>query len=643
MKLASKQVIPRLLVVLVLLGLTIMSNVPRPQKSVAAPTSNPNKITICHRTHATTNPYRRITVNVSSIFNGNGASSLDDPQANGNGHGRFQHNDWIESEAWLAGDGTKARPVPNVFNPDTNYPSNKKRWGDIIPDVKVSGQQANRTAAPLNYDPGNTSHAGYAIYHNLSYNGDSRYAGLCKRMTAKQFCDAEIAALVAGGTTQSVAETTCMQELAEQDALDDAPLKTACAGDLSTCSVSKLSVYGTSTGSASCSNGVITLNGSTNMSTLSGEASFQIGTSASFGTTLTASPLTVTGAASFTATYNVPADGTYYYKAVVTTTDGNESLIEGGTVSIAVSGSNCNVTGAENPMPTQESTTTTSPATTTTTTPVTTTTTAPASTTTTTPATTTTTAVPTTSTTAPASTTTTTDAPVNSNSVGELIGTVWIDADEDDTKDPTEIWIPGIVITLTGPINATATTSSSGGFSFSNLAPGSYTVTATFPSGTGLRRTWDSQGSVDWIVTVTVVVGQTARADFAANGTMNVIGRLSTPPRGTPLEVDWSGLDDDLDTPDDQTYLPPVNSDGSFTITNVPTGRYRVRTQSVRANFTVTAAGSTYNSASISVEARPAVLPTTGTSSTPRIIPVAFILLPLGFIAALTSRRRRLV
>ena len=604
----SPRVLLRFAVAVGLIGLTLVAN--KPQKTVAAPTSNPNKITICHRTHATTNPYRRITVNVSSIFNGNPSSSLDDPQANGNGHGRFQHNDWIESEAWLASNGTdatKARPVPNVYNPNTTYPSNKKRWGDIIPDVKVNGSPANRTAAPLNFDPGNTSDAGYAIYNNLPYNGDARYASMCKRMSGKQLCEAEVPAFVASGMTQADAERKCMEELAEQDALDDAPLKTACGNDISTCSVTKLSVYGTTTGTASCSNGVATFNGSTNLSTLSGEATFAVGTTTAFGTSLNASPLAVTGAASFTTTYNIPGDGTYYFKAMVTTTDGNESVIEGGTVTLVVSGGACSVSGAEAALPANDPSASTS-------------------------------STSSTSTTIASSTSTTV---TSSSAVGALEGIFWVDADQDDSKDSSELWIPGIVITLTGPNGGTTTSSSAGAYKFSNLTPGTYTVTATLPGGLGLNKSWDSQGSTDWVVTVTVVAGKTARADFAAVGKVDVVGKLSNTPPGSEVELEWSGLDKELDTNDDSSYITKLNSDQTFTVQNVPTGKYRVRAQSVRVNLVIGATGATYKNGPVSVVAAVATLPETGTSSTLRLMPAVMALIPLGLFATLWSRRRR--
>ena len=63
-----------------------------------------DKVTICHATNATTNPYRKITVSSSSITNKAGHSSHDD--------------------IYL---------THHVFDASVNYPANKKDWGDIIP------------------------------------------------------------------------------------------------------------------------------------------------------------------------------------------------------------------------------------------------------------------------------------------------------------------------------------------------------------------------------------------------------------------------------------------------------------------------------------------------------------------------------
>jgi hypothetical protein len=63
-----------------------------------------DKVTICHATNATTNPYRKITVSASSITNKAGHSSHDDIYM-----------------------------THHVYDASVNYPANKKDWGDIIP------------------------------------------------------------------------------------------------------------------------------------------------------------------------------------------------------------------------------------------------------------------------------------------------------------------------------------------------------------------------------------------------------------------------------------------------------------------------------------------------------------------------------
>lgn len=166
-------------------------------------------------------------------------------------------------------------------------------------------------------------------------------------------------------------------------------------------------------------------------------------------------------------------------------------------------------------------------------------------------------------------------------------------------------------------------------------------MTATLPSGLGLTKSWDSQGSVDWVVVVTVVAGKTARADFAATGKVDIVGKLSNTPPGSEVEVEWSGVDKELDTNDDSSYITKLSNDQTFTIENVPTGTYRVRAQSVRASFVVGATGTTYKSDSVTVTARVGSLPETGTSSGSRIIPVSMVLVPLGMLALMWSRRRR--
>ena len=66
---------------------------------------------------------------------------------------------------------------------------------------------------------------------------------------------------------------------------------------------------------------------------------------------------------------------------------------------------------------------------------------------------------------------------------------VWSDTDGDGQQDGNESGIPNVTVTLTGttgsgtPVSLTTTTNSTGFYQFTNLVPGSYTVTFTTPVG----------------------------------------------------------------------------------------------------------------------------------------------------------------
>ncbi len=116
-----------------------------------------DKVTICHATNATTNPYRKITVSASSITNRSG---------------HYGHDDIYLTN--------------HVYNSDVNYPANQKDWGDIIP-ADPSGQ--NRWQ-PLNWTPlgqkiYNGEVAGCAEQTTQEFYNEMREAGLPKKEVVK--------------------------------------------------------------------------------------------------------------------------------------------------------------------------------------------------------------------------------------------------------------------------------------------------------------------------------------------------------------------------------------------------------------------------------------------------------------------------
>lgn len=165
--------------------------------ATATPRTN-EKVTICHRTHAVTNPYRQITVSMSSIVgNGNSGNGHGDTTSGNNSHNPFNSN------------------AGQVFNPSFSYPANQKQWQDIIPPF---------TYVPANGNPGsfaglNWTDVGKAIYYGYTYNGVD-YSGLCSKMSAKQFADRELASKLTDNPNANTGAVNSFKNDALQDAKD---------------------------------------------------------------------------------------------------------------------------------------------------------------------------------------------------------------------------------------------------------------------------------------------------------------------------------------------------------------------------------------------------------------------------------------
>ena len=84
-----------------------------------------SKVTICHRTRATTNPYVMITVSVNSVIGSGGSNGHDD------------HNTTRTNKVNPTSNGIT--PGSGPFDTTFNYPANQKWWGDIIPPFTYGG------------------------------------------------------------------------------------------------------------------------------------------------------------------------------------------------------------------------------------------------------------------------------------------------------------------------------------------------------------------------------------------------------------------------------------------------------------------------------------------------------------------------
>lgn len=194
-------------------ALTLTLSLVGSQSAEATPRTN-EKVTICHRTHATTNPYRMITVSMSSIVgNGNSGNGHGDTTTGGGQDDPDVTSDHSHNPYYTA--------AGSVFNPTFTYPNNHKQWQDIIPPFNYQ---------PANGNPGsfaglNWTDEGKAIYYGYTYNGHN-YAGLCSKMSAKQFAVNEYNSFLADNPSanngaKNSAKTDATQDVRDQDADED--------------------------------------------------------------------------------------------------------------------------------------------------------------------------------------------------------------------------------------------------------------------------------------------------------------------------------------------------------------------------------------------------------------------------------------
>ena len=451
----------------------------------------------------------------------------------------------------------------------------------------------------------NYSGAGEAIYNGTTLNGVN-YAGLCKRMSAGQFCQSLINE---GGTLAQ-----CQEELVEQNSDDDAAAKSACGGSFTNCSLTTLISVKATTGAVTCSNNTPTFAGTASTGTVAHDVTFEYGSDPSLispaPTSVAATPGTVTGTGSFSVTLgsSLP-DGTYYYRAVATES-ATEGRLEGGIASFSVTSSGCTVlsTGTD---PNLE--------------------------------------------------------PPAGGYYGRLKGVVWIDQNRNGKQDSDEPGLPftpltaeitssavsgqsvrtaGVRKTAVRKYVVTATTDAFGNYDVPSLEPGSWSVIAKLQTS-ALERTYDTGGGLtDWLASALVPINGVGEADFAAAGNARVALTVEPTPtcsRAKSIEVTWAGVDNKLGTKDDVTFIGTVTQQEAI-VRGLPWGSYTVTpicadgTRLAKQTLVITKAQST-KVTKLSVELAPATLPATGNGVNMNVLLMAVVIIGAG-IALMTPRRR---
>lgn len=564
-------------------GVAVVGAVALPASPVSAAKST--KITICHRTHSVTNPYRRITVARASITKARG---------HGDQGAQDTHNK-----------ATSVNPTRIVWDPTYSYPdAPRKVWNDIIPDASTGGGAANIAQ--------NFSGRGLAIY-NGTVDGGYDYKNACKKMTAKQFYDSEVAE---GQTPADI-----LDDLNDQQSNEDKALKDACGGTFSaSCAPStwedKVKVETKDptdvTKTTAKLNGVVTCGADASGAPV--KYYFEWSTDSALAS---ATATSVTAVASNGQTVNVSisglAVGTYYYRTICVTDYEleTEGVIEGEIKQFSITANTPETTA-----PAESSTSSTS------------------------------------STAAPA----TTAAPAK----GKVTGKVWLEIKKDAKHDAKEPLLSGLTVTLKSgaTVAGTKTTGSNGDFEFTDLAPGSYIVTVTAPSTGGIERSSDSDGSGDWIVTVTVKANETATAEYAAVGTaktggtaVRVSGKSTNVIANAKITCTWAGADGELGTDDDVDFSTTAADDGTYLIKGIPTGAYECVAKDPATGKTTTTDGVKVTAASaaksdaavktalLKISGTATSLPATGSRPVAPMV-LAFFLLISGAFVLNRSRRR---
>ena len=242
-----------------------------------------NKVTICHRTKATKNPYRKITVSISAVNNTNSTHR--------------KHGD--DNDVWTSAD------------------SNGGSWGDIIPTRK-------------NWSTG--AAGGQAIFNGQVF-VPSTGKPACRGMNLKEYFDSERAAGV--DTATIVADLNEANSYEDQTLLKKTGQSSFSVDNITSLNDASVTISVTTDGPTSISTTGATLNGRFKTDATSVYYFFEYNSGDStFADEPTATTCTALGSTngtySKTATLSIssPGTGRYYYRAVLVSDCGTSPDLE---------------------------------------------------------------------------------------------------------------------------------------------------------------------------------------------------------------------------------------------------------------------------------------------------------------------------
>lgn len=176
---------------------------------------------------------------------------------------------------------------------------------------------------------------------------------------------------------------------------------------------------------------------------------------------------------------------------------------------------------------------------------------------------------------------------------------VWWDLNRDGVQDPGEPGIPGVTVRASGPngIVLTTVTDADGGYAFTNLPDGDWTVDVTGGVPAGFTATFDSDGGSDSTSDVTLATSDLEQ-DFGFAGTASIGDRVwldfdrdGVQDAGEPgiesvdVTLRWAGVDGLLDTADDVVLTDTTDSNGEYLFPGLPVGDFRVSVDATDVDF----------------------------------------------------------